>query len=122
MSRAASRALATGAGRVMKGSVGKEARRAAGRALRGQWTTAAIGLAVDQAQDSWSLARGSIDAPEYGRRTIANAADAGASLAGAVAGAALGSVVPVLGTVAGAWVGGWLGGFAGRRTVDALLG
>lgn len=68
---------------------------------------------VEQTIDTVHLARGTIDGPEYGKRTFQTAGATGGALGGIAVGAALGSIVPIIGTGVGAVVGGIVGGAGG---------
>jgi hypothetical protein len=91
---------------------------------------AAAGVALfafDTARDSYRLARGRIDTPEFAERVGGNAAGLAGASAGAHVGALVGTLaMPVVGTIAGSVIGGVVGGIGGdtygRRKVRNLLG
>lgn len=97
-------------------------KQAARSALRGNAVTNTAFLVVDQAVDTYRLARGEIKSGEYGCRTCENVASAGGGVGGAMAGAALGTAIfPGVGTVVGGIVGGMAGSFGGLFAAKKAL-
>lgn len=99
-------------------SVGAAAR-TAGRA--NVIATVGVGL-VEQSVNTYRLARGEIDAGEYGCRSAETAGSTVGGIGGGYVGALVGSAIcPGVGTEIGVLIGGLLGSFGGEKGAGTLV-
>jgi hypothetical protein len=120
------RATVTQGGKQVLTQVARQAgQRTAAQVFRSAVRSNAIGqaavLVVEQSVDTYRLASGQIDGPEYGKRSAENVGGAAGGLAGAAAGAVIGSAFPVVGTAIGGVIGGILGSIGATSVLRGLL-
>lgn len=121
--RSAARSLARAGAEATTANLARMSAGAAARTAGRANVVATVGIGlVEQSVNTYRLARGEIDAGEYGCRSAETAGGTAGGIGGGYLGALIGSAIcPGVGTVVGVLVGGLLGSFGGERGASALV-
>lgn len=121
--KAAARTLFKEGAKSVAKEVGFEGLKQAGKAaLKGNFATNTAMFAVDQAIDTYRLARGKIGRREYYARSGENVASGAGGLGGAGIGGIIGTLIcPGVGTAIGVAVGGMIGGTGSSMAAGRFL-